>query len=124
MSDNRHQMHPTIYAHKENLKFNDIIPAVELKERIVQFLSELTRDLEGNGCELIGHIKGLIDARDKGHLRFSITSFKEGTRFNGEMEDGIEAAILTINVIVYGIEQRSLKQFVNRRLLNILADGG
>jgi hypothetical protein len=109
MIDNRNQVHPVTYARKENLRFNDILSAIELKERTVQFLSELTRDLERNGCKLIGHIKGLIEASDKGHFIFSITSFNEDARYNGEMEDGIEGAILTVNVIVYGIEQKIIE---------------
>jgi hypothetical protein len=59
---------------------------------------------------LVGHIKGMIDADEKGHLLFSITSFEEGARFKGEMVGRITEAVLTINVIMYGIEEESVEE--------------
>lgn len=61
---------------------------------------------------MIGHIKGLVDADEKGHLLFSITSFEEGARFKGEMAGGITEAVLTINVIVYGIEEEIVEKML------------
>ena len=97
--------HPTACACKWQLTFDDAIPANELNSRIALLLSECSGGLEKHGGILIGHIKGLIDADQKGHLLFSITSFEEGARFKGEMVGGITDAVLTINAIVYGIEE-------------------
>ncbi len=110
MTDNGNRMHPTAYACKETLAFKDAVPASELRERIDRFLSELTGALEPCGCELVGHIKGLIDAGDKGHLLFSITSFEEGARIKGKMDGGISGAVLTMNAIVYGIEKAVIEE--------------
>lgn len=109
MINNSNQMLPTAFARRKNLTFTDTIDANELKGRIEIFLSEFTEALKHNGCKLIGHIKGLIDAHGKGHLMFSITSFKEDVRFKGEMVDGIEGAVFTINIIVYGIDRKIIE---------------
>ena len=97
--------HPTSCACKWQLCFDDAIPAIELRSRVALLLSEWSGGLEKHGGRLIGHIKGLVDAEEKGHLLFSITSFEEGARFKGEMVGGITDAVLTINAIVYGIEE-------------------
>jgi hypothetical protein len=97
--------HPTSCACKWQLRFDGAIPAIELRSRVALLLSEWSGGLEKHGGRLIGHIKGLVDAEEKGHLLFSITSFEEGARFKGEMVGGITDAVLTINAIVYGIEE-------------------
>lgn len=101
---NDHHMHPTVYARKVNLAFKAGMQEIELKARIDTFLCELTDALKQSGCELIGHIKGLIVADGKGHLMFSLTSFEEATRFQGKLHAGIFTGLLTVNIIVYGVE--------------------
>ena len=97
--------HPTASACKWQLTFDDAIPANELNSRVALLLSELTSGLQEDGGRLIGHIKGLVEAEEKGHLLFSITSFEEAARFKGELVGEITEAALTINVIVYGVEE-------------------
>lgn len=75
-----------------------------MKETISSFLSDLAAGLGSRGCTLIGHIKGLISSDEKGHLVFSITSFGEPPRFNGQILDGITKALFTINIIVFGVD--------------------
>jgi hypothetical protein len=102
--------HPTACACKWRLTFDDAIPAIDLNSRTALLLSELCGGLGQNGGSLVGHIKGMIDADEKGRLLFSITSFEEGARFKGEMVGRITEAILTINVIVYGIEEEFVEK--------------
>ena len=97
--------HPTASACKWQLTFDDAISANELNSRVALLLSELTSGLQEDGGRLIGHIKGLVEAEEKGHLLFSITSFEEAARFKGELVGEITEAALTINVIVYGVEE-------------------
>ena len=104
LADDDHA-HPTACACKWQLTFDDAIPANELKSRVALLLSELTSGLQEDGGRLIGHIKGLVEAEEKGHLLFSITSFEEAARFKGELVGEITEAVLTINVIVYGVEE-------------------
>jgi len=100
--DDRH-VHPTVYARELNITFNVEIQDGELRSRTEKFLTGLTRDLRDAGCRLIGHIKGLFAAHEKGYLMFSVTSFEEAAQFKGKLDAGITAAIMTVNVIVYGV---------------------
>ena len=102
--------HPTACACRWQLTFDDAIPANELNSRVALLLSELTSGLQEDGGRLIGHIKGLVEADEKGHLLFSITSFEEAARFKGELVGEITEAALTINVIAYGIEEARVEE--------------
>jgi hypothetical protein len=111
------QAHPTACACKWHLRFDEAIPPIELKSRTGFLLSELAGGLEANGGRLIGHVKGLIDADEKGHLLFSLTLLEEGARFKGELVGGVTEAILTINVIVYGIEEEIVEEMLEEAFI-------
>ena len=104
--------HPTSCAYKWHLIFDRAIAASELRSSTALLVSEFTGRLEKSGHRLIGHIKGLIDADENGHLLFSVTSFEEGARFKGEMVGEIDEAVLTINVIVYEIEEEIIEKLL------------
>jgi hypothetical protein len=106
------QARPTACARKWHLRFDEAIPPIELKSRTAFLLSELAGGLEANGGRLIGHVKGLIDADEKGHLLFSLTSFEMGARFKGEIVGGVTEAVLTINLIVYGIDEKIVEEML------------
>ena len=123
MSHVGHEVHPTVYAQEVSLKFKVPLSTSELLGRIDAFMSELTCSLQGDGCKLIGHIKGLLEVERNGHLFFSITSFEEKARYKGELTHEIASAKLTINVIVYGVEQRSVERAVREGLERHLMKG-
>jgi hypothetical protein len=116
MSDVGHKAHPTAYAHEVNLTLEVPLSASELQGRMDAFLSQLTRSLQDDGCKLIGHIKGLLEGEGNGHLFFSLTSFEEKARYKGELTSKIANARLTINVIVYGVEQESIERAIQEGL--------
>jgi len=116
MSNAWHEAHPAAYAQEVKLTLAVPLSASELKGRMDAFLSLLTRSLQEDGCKLIGHIKGLLDVGGNGRLFFSLTSFEEKARYKGELTGKIVKARLTINVIVYGVEQRSVEKAVQEGL--------
>jgi hypothetical protein len=116
MSGVGHEVHPTVSAQEVNLTLKVPLSASELLGRIDAFMSGLTCSLQADGCKLIGHIKGLLEVEGNGHLFFSITSFEDKVRYRGELTHEIARAKLTINVIVYGVEQRSVERAVREGL--------
>jgi hypothetical protein len=98
-----HHMHPAVYARKMSTTFDAVIQDEELRFRVERFLTDLTRSLMNAGCELIGHIKGLIAAGVAGYLMFSVTSHDDPVSFKGELKTGITEASMTVNIIVYGL---------------------
>ncbi len=104
MVKNHHHFDPAVFAREIGLIFDPPVEMIALTSTLEDFLSDLSSSLKLKGCTLIGHIKGLIAAGEKGHLVFSVTSFKESPRFNGEIRNEIYEALLTINIIVYGVD--------------------
>lgn len=94
---------PTVYAMRRTLTLPGPRSETELRAGVDAFLAEFTRSLRGQGCSLIGHIKGILEAGAKGHLFFSVTSFGKRTRFKGGLTGEFEKIDLTLNVIVYGV---------------------
>ncbi len=114
--------HPTACARKWQLRFDEAIRPNELKSRTRFLLSELAAGLEASGLRLIGHVKGLIDADEKGHLLFSLTSFEDGARFKGGMVGGVTEAVLTINVILYGVEEKIVEEMLEEAFIRHFRD--
>jgi hypothetical protein len=112
MSHVGHELHPTVCAQEVGLAFKVPLPADELHGRIDAFISALTSSLRDDGCQLIGHIKGLLEFEENEHLFFSVTSFEEKASYKGELPHEISKAKLTINVIVYGVEQESVERAI------------
>lgn len=94
---------PTAYVLRRTLTLPGPSSETDLRKGVDAFLAELTRSLRKQGCRLIGHIKGILEAGDKGHLFFSVTSFEQRTRFKGGLTAEHERIDLTLNVIVYGV---------------------
>jgi hypothetical protein len=103
---------PTAYALRGTLTLPGPRTEGEIRKGVDLFLAELTRSLREQGCRLIGHIKGILEAEDKGHLFFSVTSFEQKTRFKGEMTGESGKLELTLNVIVYGVGKDDVERLV------------
>ena len=116
MTGGGREEHPTTCSMQISLEFDNRIQAVEIRTRMDMFLAGLTKFLRDNGCKLIGHIKGLLDAGGRRQLFFSITSFDEGVRYKGDIDGEITTADLSINVIVYGIGEEPVENAVEEQL--------
>ena len=124
MSHVGHELHPTVCAQEVSLAFKVPLLADELRGRIDAFMSALTSSLRDNGCKLIGHIKGLLEVEGNKHLFFSVTSFEEKASYKGGLPHDISKAKLTINVIVYGVEQESIERAIREGLERHVMTGG
>ena len=71
---------------------------------------------------LIGHIKGMLDTKDNGHLFFSIISFDEKIGYKKKLFGKTEKTFLTINVIVYGLETNTIDKGVQKSLFRHFGD--
>ena len=103
---------PTAYALQGTLSLPGPLSEADLRKGVGAFLAQLTRALKAQGCRLIGHIKGILETEDKGHLFFSLTSFGQRTRFKGGLTGEHEQMDLTLNVIVYGVGSHEIERLV------------
>ena len=124
MSHAGHELHPSVCAQEVSLAFKIPLLTDELYGRIDAFMSALTSSLQNDGCKLIGHIKGLLEVEGNEHLFFSVTSFGEKVSYKGELPYEISKAKLTINVIVYGVEQENVEKAIREGLeRHIMSEG-
>jgi hypothetical protein len=105
---NEHTL-PAVFAQKTDIDFDSAIYETELRNRTERFLRDMTHTLINEGCELIGHIKGLFAAGTAGYLMFSLTSHDKPVSFKGELKTGIRRTELTVNIIVYGVGSETVK---------------
>jgi hypothetical protein len=80
---------------------------------VIRFFAALEAGLVEAGCDLVGHIKGTIAAPGAGDFTFDSTVL----RARPWMTDGLggrpmQAASLTVNVIVFGVDERILPEIV------------
>jgi hypothetical protein len=113
---------PTAYALRGTLTLAEPWSEAEVRKGVDAFLAELGHALREQGCRLIGHIKGILETGDKGHLLFSVTTFDQKTRFKGGLSGKQEKMDLSLNVIVYGIDSGEIEQLVRQGLLAHLGE--
>ncbi len=113
---------PTAYALKGTLILAGSRAETDLRGCVDAFLAELSLSLRDRGCRLIGHIKGILESGDKGHLFFSVTSFEQKTRFKGILDEMAEKMDLTLNVIVYGVGSEEIEKLVSEGLRKHLGE--
>jgi len=103
---------PTAFATRGSLTLRGIGSDTELRGAADAFLSELTGCLREQGCRLIGHIKGVYEAGDKGQLFFSVISFDQKVRYKGKLTGSFERIDFALNVIVYGVKAEKIEPLV------------
>ena len=101
---------PTVYVNRISHTFIEPVIADILKDKLSSFLLGLTAFLEKEGCVLIGHIKGMINEKEMGHIFFSITSFDDIIQLKGEPSEKTKEIDMVINIIVYGIDKMKIEK--------------
>lgn len=99
---------PSACARRGSLALRVPCSEKELRVALDGFLGDLTGFLREQGCRLIGHIKGMLEAGEKGHLFFSVTSFEEEARYKGGLTGELTEVDFTVNVIVYGVDTEKI----------------
>lgn len=107
--------HPTVWAGRVCVPVDAPMPASKLSAAVGQFMAYLLGWLRGQGCPLVGHIKGLLDT-DVGVLSFSVTSLEGGVRWRGNLSRPASATTLTLNAIVYGVPGGLLAEAIREGL--------
>ena len=104
---------PSVYSLSLNLNFEPAIATETIRLKLEHVLEEITAELKKHGCELIGHIKALLDAGPDGNYFFSITEFDKTAKSKGGMVGTIENAKLKLNIIVFQVKNDDIKKIVD-----------
>ena len=104
---------PAVFAARAALVFDPPARPGQIEAAVTRFIAALSEGLAGAGCTLVGHIKGNVAVdEDHGDLAFHATTLDAGPALVGSLAGDVEGAMLTINVIVFGVDEASLPAVV------------
>jgi hypothetical protein len=104
---------PAVYAARAALVCKPPAHADQLEADVVRFLAALSPALSAAGCTLVGHIKGSVTAPGRGDLTFHLTTPTARPALTGGFAGVVAAVTLTINVIVFGVDEQALPAIVH-----------
>ena len=105
---------PAVFAARAALVFDPPAHADLLEDAVIRFLALLSEGLTAAGCTLVGHIKGVVSAGGRGDLAFHATALGAAPALTGGVAGSVGDATLTINVIVFGVDEQALPALVRR----------
>jgi hypothetical protein len=114
---------PVVFAGRADLTLSPAAGRAALRGQVADVLAELNERLEAAGCTLVGHVKGSLDAAERGRLQFNVTALRGRASFHGDVQGDVQRAVLTLNVIVFGIGEAILADAVGGSL-SVWAEAG
>ena len=105
-------MEPAVFAGRADVVFAPRASAGEARGLVEAFMRGLSEALTAAGCVLVGHVKGTLDAGRQGSLSFSLTSLHGDARVSATLYAQVIAAVLTVNVIVFGVSMLVVRDAV------------
>jgi len=104
---------PAVYAARAAVTFAPPVHADQLEAVVARFFAALAGELAEAGCTLVGHIKGTVQAPGRGDLSFHATTLDARPAVTGGLAGLAGEAVLTINVIVFGVDEEALPALVH-----------
>jgi hypothetical protein len=99
---------PAVFAAQADVVFAPPARPDQLELAITHFLAALSGGLADAGCSLVGHLKGTLAAAGHGDLAFHATALAVKPALTGGITGVADEAILTVNVIVFGVDEQAL----------------
>lgn len=103
---------PAVFAARAGVVFAQPAHADRLEDVVTRFFAALSGSLADAGCTLVGHIKGTLAARSRGNLAFHVTTLGAEPALTGGIAGAPKQGLLTVNVIVFGVDEASLPAIV------------
>jgi hypothetical protein len=104
---------PAVYAERAAVVFRPPVHGDQLESVVTRFFAALSDALAGAGCTLVGHIKGRVEAPGRGDLAFHATTLGAPPALTGGLAGLAADAVFIINVIVFGVDERTLPALVH-----------
>jgi hypothetical protein len=104
---------PAVYAARAGVVFDPAARDDQVERTVVRFLDALSGELAAAGSTLIGHVKGTVVAAGGGDLAFHLTTLSGAPAVTGGHAGLVAAVTLTVNVIVFGVDETALPPLVH-----------
>jgi hypothetical protein len=102
---------PAVFAARADITFDPPARGDRIETAVLRFVAALSVGLADAGCTLVGHTKGTLTA-DAGDLVFHVTLLDVAPEVTGGFSGRVDEAQLTVNVIVFGVDEGSLPAIV------------
>ncbi len=103
---------PAVFAARADVVFAAPAHADRLEQMVSRFCAALSSGLADAGCSLVGHVKGTLAVSGHGDLAFHVTALAAEPALTGGVAGVAGDAILTVNVIVFGVDEQALRAVV------------
>jgi hypothetical protein len=103
---------PAVFAARADVVFDPPAHADQLDLVVTHFFAGLSGGLADAGCALVGHVKGTLAAPGHGDLAFHATALAVRPALTGGVAGQAADAVLTVNVIVFGMDEEALPAIV------------
>jgi hypothetical protein len=103
---------PAVFAACADLVFDPPLHADQLEQAVSRFYAALSEALATAGCSLVGHVKGTLAVRGHGDLAFHATTLAAHPALTGGLAGTAKDVVLTVNVIVFGVDEQALPGMV------------
>jgi hypothetical protein len=103
---------PAVFAGCADVAFAPPLHADQLEQAVSRFYAALSVGLVAAGCSLVGHVKGAFALGGHGDLAFHATTLTAEPALTGGFAGMAKDAVLTVNVIVFGVDEQALPDLV------------
>ncbi len=103
---------PAVFAARADVVFSPPARADQVEVAVTRFFTALSGGLADAGCTLVGHVKGTLAAHGYGDLGFHATALAVPPLLTGGIAGDAREAVLTVNVIVFGVPDGDLPAIV------------
>ena len=103
---------PAVFAARADVVFTAPAHADQLEQVVSRFCAALSSGLADAGCSLVGHVKGTLAVGGHGDLAFHMTALATEPAVTGGVAGVARDAVLTVNVIVFGVDEDALPAIV------------
>ena len=103
---------PAVFAARADVLFAPPARGDQVEVAVTRFFAALSGGLAEAGCTLVGHLKGTIAAPGHGDLGFHATALAVSPSLTGGIAGDAQEAVLTVNVIVFGVPDGALPAIV------------
>ncbi len=100
------------YSARLEVAYNDPVQPGAFSGAMESMMAKIGHGCVDAGVTLIGHIKGMAEAGEQGFLAMSVTKNDASVNVKGGIEGVVSRVEITLNVIVYGLEEATVDDIV------------
>lgn len=113
------------YAVRAAVSLPSSVTPEDVRERLVKLMNAIASECDRAGSTLIGHIKCVLDAGEKGFLGVSVTDASGHATVRGELGGDLDKLDIIINVLLYGLTRAQVQGIVEPLTMRCMSfDGG